>query len=133
MSDRATSPGAGAPVRPSPSATTKAGVVLGGLTGVGFAVLGVYLLATGSDFPAAMSVGLLLVAAIQIVCGVYSLRRVRAAWAFALSLNGTAFVVFLFGAPKLRDAASIPIGAALAPCLVFGLITLLYALSADEF
>ena len=33
----------------------------------------------------------------------------------------------------LRDAAMIPIGAALAPALLFALITTLFALAADEF
>jgi hypothetical protein len=107
--------------------------LLGGLAGVGFAVVGVDLLATGSDLPLALSFGMILAGAIQVVCGLYSIRRVRAAWAFALSLNGTAFVVFLFGAPKIRDAPGVPIAAALAPCLIFALITTLYALSADDY
>ncbi len=103
------------------------------LAGVGFVVLGAWLLIDGSELPLALMAGLILIGGVQICCAYYSLRRVRAAWAFALSVNGTAFVIFLFGAPKLRDAASIPIAAALVPAIAFALITTLYALSAEEY
>lgn len=108
-------------------------VVLASLAGLGLAVLGGKLLLEGSQLPGALQVGLILIGGVQLCCAYYALRGARAAWSFALSLNGTAFVVFLFGAPKLRDAAEVPIGAALAPALIFATISTLYALSSDDF
>lgn len=109
------------------------GAYLGGLAGVGLAVLGGYLIATGSDLPPAVLVALVLVGGIEVVCAVLAVRLSRVAWAFALSINGTAGVIFLFGAPKLRDAAEISIGAALAPALIFAIVTTFYAASSDEY
>ena len=46
---------------------------------------------------------------------------------------GTAFAIFLFGAPKLRDSAEVSIAIALGPAVIFALITTLYALAADDY
>lgn len=115
------------------SSPARFGAYLGALCGVALAGLGGYLLATGSDLPGALQVSLVLIGVIQVVCGWQAIKRSRAAWAFALSINGTAFIVFLFGAPKLRDAAEISIGLALLPAIIFAMVTTLYALDSDEF
>lgn len=100
--------------------------------GVGILGFGVYLM-TSTSMSGTLAVALMIFGVVETVVSYFSLRRLRAAWAFALSVNGTAFVSTLFGAPKIRDAAEISIGGALVPCVVFGVLALLHALSADEF
>jgi hypothetical protein len=106
---------------------------LGMLCGAGLIVLAVRIWIGDNAMPPALPVGLGIVGVAQIACARFALRRVRAAWAFALSINATAFLIFLFGAPKLRDAAEVSIALALLPAVVFAAITTLYALSADEY
>jgi hypothetical protein len=102
---------------------------------LGFGVLifgfGLWVLA-GAKTTYPLAVALVIVGFLQSVTGFYVLRRVRAAWAFASSLNGTGFVVLLFGAPRFREAADIAMGVALLPALAFGVLTLLYALAAED-
>jgi hypothetical protein len=110
----------------------------GGAAAYGALVFGVLIFGFGlwvlvgekTTYP--LAVALVITGFLQSVTGFYVLRRVRAAWAFASSLNGTAFVVLLFGAPRLREAADIAMGVALLPALAFGVLTLLYALAAED-
>lgn len=102
--------------------------------GAGFAFfgLGLYLLVGGlASMP--FSFAFLVGGFVEVVTGWFTLRRVRAAWAFACSLNGTAAIVFLFGAPKIRDAIDVSIGLALLPAFLLGIITLLCGLTSDDF
>lgn len=100
--------------------------------GVAMALLGAYLLVTGaSAMP--LKVALLLVGGAHALLGVLALQQNRVAWSFALSVNGTLAVVFLFGAPKVRDAAEINLGLAIAPAFIFGIATMLLALSGRAF
>jgi hypothetical protein len=115
------------------TAPGRIGAYLAALAGVALGLLGGYLLATGSDLPGALSVSLVLIGVAQVVCALHAIRRVRVAWSFGLSINGTAFVIFLFGAPKLRDAAEVSIALALVPAVLFAVITTLFALSADDY
>ena len=62
----------------------------------------------------------------------FSIYRMRVAWAFALSLNGTAAAVLLFAAPKIRDSANISLTVGLLPCLVLAAIVVLHAMSPGD-
>jgi heme A synthase len=60
--------------------------------------------------PAALIVGLLAAAALEIVTGVLILARARAGWAFAVSLNGLLAVAAVLALPALvRGGISIPV------------------------
>lgn len=121
-----------APGRLSKGAPAWSAAAAGLLLGAAIAVFGAYLIGW-SSMPGALGVALVIFGIMEGLVGFYTLRRVRVAWAFALSMNATAFVVTLFGAPKIRDAAEIASAAAAVPCLVFGVLTLLLALSSDDF
>lgn len=108
------------------------GCILAIAAGFGMAGLGVYLIASGaSAMP--LNVALLLLGSTNAALGYLALRRNRVAWSFALSLNGTLAVVFLFGAPKIRDAASLALGLAVMPAFVYALTTTLLALSGADY
>lgn len=109
-----------------------AGCYLGLISALVLAAFGLRMLFGDSDSPAPFQVAVLLAGALQgLVCGL-ALRGQRAAWAFALSLNGTLAVMFLFGATQLRDAFEVAFVVGLIPSVAFGLITALLALGADE-
>lgn len=58
-----------------------------------------------------------------IMLNLFTLVRSRIGWAFAISLNGTAAVVFLFGIPQVRDGLGVDTVVAAIPCIIFGAIT----------
>lgn len=93
---------------------------------------GAYLLAQGNT-PLPLGIAVLTVGAMEAASSFYTLKRVRVAWAFSMSINGTAFVVFLFTSARIRDAAEAHLVVALIPCLVFLVIVLLQALHSEEF
>jgi hypothetical protein len=96
-------------------------------------LVGLVYLYTWSTMPMPLSIALLVLAVIEGSTGYFSLLGKRVAWAFSLSINGTCSVVLLFAAPRIRDAASVSLIAALVPCLAFGLLVLLQSLSPEEF
>ena len=100
--------------------------------GVAMFALGLGLFFRGSS-SAPLRVALMLVGAAEIAVGYLALFRNRVGWSFALSINGTAAAIFLFGAPKVRDAADIDLGAALVPSFVLIVATTLLAASRDEY
>jgi hypothetical protein len=83
--------------------------------------------------PNALNISLVIMGVVELATSHYALRRVRAAWSFALSLNGTAAIALLFSGPRIRDTAEVSILVALIPCVVFGLLVLLHALSPEEY
>lgn len=97
------------------------------MLGSGLAMLGGY-----GESPMPLAIALLIAGAIQGAVCTLTLRRNRAAWAFALSLNGTLGLVFLFGAPKVRDSLESSLVIGLLPCVAFAVITILLALNAEE-
>lgn len=100
--------------------------------GAGLLVLGLGLLYSGgTTMP--LRVALVIGGAAALVLGWYALHRSRVAWAFATAMHGTLFLVFLFGAPKIRDAADISIGLALVPTTLLALAVTLMALSGDDY
>jgi hypothetical protein len=112
----------------------------GWLGAIAAAVLGVVLLGFGgyalierNATLRPLSVALILVGAAQIALCVRAIFRSRPAWSFLMSINGTMFVVFLFGSPKLRDEFQTPLLVALIPCVLFAVTTVLLSLSARDF
>lgn len=107
------------------------GAVLGDLLGLGLAGIGIDGMLRGS-LPLPLTLGLLvgglLLAAL---CGL-TFYRVRAAWAFALSICGTSGLVFLFSAPKIRDALDVSLGIALLPCVAGAAAAILLAMASAE-
>lgn len=80
-----------------------------------------------------LRVALMLVGVAEVAVGYLALFRSRVGWSFALSINGTASVIFLFGAPKVRDAFSIDLGAALVPSFLLIVATTLVAAAHHEY
>lgn len=109
------------------------GCYLGLLIALAMLLHGLHMLATGSDNAMPFKVAILLGGAIQAVTCLYALRGNRPAWSFAVSLNGTLFVVFLFGAPKVRDGLDVSMALGLLPCAAFGVTTALLALGSNEY
>ena len=93
---------------------------------------GAYLVVKGNT-PLTLGISLICVGLMESAASFYTIKRVRVAWAFSISINGTAFVVFLFTSARIRDAAETHLLVALIPCLIFGAIVLLHALHSEEF
>ncbi len=100
--------------------------------GVGLIALAAVTAPGEHPLPAPLMVALLLAGSLEAALGWYTLRRVRAAWAFATSLAGTSAVAFLFSAPKIRDALEIELGVALLPCLVGAAACIMLAMAAPD-
>jgi len=79
------------------------------------------------------SVALVIIGMLEMLLSYYVIKVRRASWAFLTSLNGTLFVVALFGAARLRDSLDVHMGLALLPCLTFGAVCLLAAFAHEEF
>ena len=114
------------------SAPARFGSYLGLVAGVVLAGFGLSMLFGDSDKPVPFQLAVLLGGAIQLLVCSLTLRRSRAAWAFALSLNGTLAVLFLFGAPQLRDAFGVSMIIGMLPTVGFAVITTLLAMSSEE-
>ena len=117
----------------STHAPARFGCYLGLLSAAVLAGYGLYMFFDGHDMPLPFQVSLLIGGVLQAILCLTTLRRSRAAWAFALSLNGTLGVVFLFGAPKLRDAFDMSLFVGLVPAVAFGVITMLLATATEDF
>lgn len=121
------------PLRASISSGSPAFIasVLGLLVSALMIFSGVYLM-VAEGTPITLDIAVLAVGLMEAAACYYTIRRYRVAWAFAISINGTAAVVFLFSSARLRDAAGTNIVLALVPFVVFGLIVLLQALHSEE-
>ena len=100
--------------------------------GVGLFALGAVTAPGDHPLPGPLMIALLLAGGLEFALGWFTLRRVRAAWAFATSLAGTASVAFLFSAPKIRDALEVELGVALLPCLVGAAACIMLAMAAPD-
>jgi hypothetical protein len=83
--------------------------------------------------PLPKSVAMVVLGALEMLLCYFCMRRVRVAWSFAVSLNGVATVIFLFGAPKVRDAFDVNMLLGLLPMAVFLAITALLAAATDDY
>lgn len=81
---------------------------------------------------------------VQGTCCLFALQGSRPAWSFALAVNGTMTVVFLFGAPRMRDALQraewvaerlneVPLILGFIPALAFAATTTFLAMSSEEY
>ncbi len=113
----------------SPSFTA---ALLGALIGLGLLVFSTHLfLNAHTSYPLNLAIAALGLG--ELACSYFVVRAVRVAWAFALSINGTAAVVLLFSAPRIRDAAEVSIALALLPSLLAFVIVILHSLKPEEF
>ena len=110
-----------------------AGAAIGMLIGVVLFGYGMWSFFEPVPPPLPQSFALLLAGFINVVCCYFTMRKIRVAWSFALALNGTGVLLFLFGAPKVRDAIDANLAIGFIPMLAFLLATALLALAADEF
>ena len=107
------------------------GAALGGLLGLGLAWIGIDGMLDGS-LPLPLTIGLLVSGPLlAALCGM-TIYRVRAAWSFALAMCGTAGLVFLFSAPKIRDALEVSLTIALLPCVAGATAAVLLAMAAAD-
>lgn len=122
-----------APDSLSGSSVAGIGCYIGLIAGVILLGYGLKLVVGESDTQIPFRVALCIAGGLQILVCAGSLKRRRTAWAFALSLNGTLGVIFLFGATRIRDAFEIPSLLSILPALAFALVTTLLALGAERF
>lgn len=106
--------------------------IFGAATGLALFGVGVWSAARQPPAPLPLAVALAVGGFAELVIAYFASRRERLAWGFAISLNGTAFIVFLFGIPKLGDEIGSRGLAALVP-LLFGALTMLWGMSHREF
>jgi hypothetical protein len=116
----------------SSTSPARFGSYLGILAGVVLGGFGLRMLFGDSDKPIAFQLAVFLAGGLEVLLAVLTVRRSRAAWAFALSLNGTLAAIFLFGAPQLRDAFGISMIVGMLPTVGFAVITTLLAMSSEE-
>jgi hypothetical protein len=109
-----------------------AGAALGMLIGVGLFGYGMWTFFAPTPTPMPQSIALVVAGFVNWISCFYTMRRIRVAWAFALSLNGTGSVLFLFGAPKVRDAFETNLGIGILPMVLFLATTVLLAAASDE-
>jgi hypothetical protein len=116
----------------APSSIGWWGAALGIALGLGLLGLGASAGFREQPLPLPLVIALCVAGAIQAALSWYTIRRVRAAWAFATAIGGTAAVVFLFSAPKIRDALDVSLGMALLPAAIGAAVATLLALAAAE-
>jgi hypothetical protein len=102
--------------------------MVAGVAGFGYGLLAMF---GGSPLP--MAVALVLAGFVELVVSFFAVRRSRVAWSFALSLNGTAALVFLLGAPRVRDGFEVGWPLALGPAVLLIVVTAGFALSAADY
>lgn len=107
--------------------------MLGSLLGFGMILLGVWLFSASSAVSGTLSVAVIVVGVIELASSFYMLKAHRVAWAFSMSINGTAAVVFLFSTPRIRDAADLSLGLSAIPFVLFAVVVSLSAMSSEEF
>jgi hypothetical protein len=99
---------------------------------LGIALFGFGLASFFGDAAKPFSTALVVSGFLAVVLSWYTYQLSRVAWSFLLSLDGTAAVVFLFGAAKVRDAWDTVLAVGLIPAVLFGVAAALVATS-EEF
>jgi hypothetical protein len=124
---------AAAPREPlAPASVGAIGAYLGMAFGLTLFVLGILGTMRADTLPIPLLVALFLAGPLQTGLCWQVLRRSRTAWSFAVALSGTAALVCLFSAPKLRDALGLSIGIAILPSLVAAVVTWLLVSAASD-
>ncbi len=107
---------------------------LGCVLGLATIILGAWLLVVKPpSISITLSVSVVVMGVIELGASYFTLQGKRVAWAFMMSINGTAAVVFLFSAPRIRDAADLSLSLAAVPCLLFAIVVGFGAFSSDDF
>lgn len=106
---------------------------LGILLGLALFVHGVQTFVAEVSRPIPYSVAILAIGVLEIGLSALMLCGRRAAWSFVVSLNGTMFVVGLFGGPRMRDTFEVAIAVAMTPCFLFGVVCSLAAVAYEDF
>jgi hypothetical protein len=108
------------------------GAYIGIAIGVGFLILAALGGMRSDPLPTPLIIALVVGGAAEVVLCWRTIQRSRIAWSFAVALSGTVTLATLFGAPKIRDAMSVPITIAVLPSLIALLATVLMAMAAEE-
>ena len=108
------------------------GAAIGIALGLGLLALSASSLFREVPLPTPLVVALCVIGTLEAILGLYTIKRVRIAWAFSTAIGATAAVVFLFSAPKIRDGLEVSLGVALLPALVGALAATLLALAASD-
>ena len=87
----------------------------------------------GQSRPLPYSIAFLLCGVVELATCWFTIFRRRIAWSFAVSLNGTGALIFLFAIPKVRDGFGVPAILAVLPFFVLTLTTILLSLGNDEY
>ena len=104
---------------PLPAASAGAfGAYLGMAFGLTLLILAAVGAAGKVDLPMPLVLALLMAGPLLGALCWKALHRSRVAWSFAVALSGTAALVCLFSAPKIRDALGLSIGMAILPAAV---------------
>jgi len=107
------------PREPLPPGSSGAfGAYLGMAFGLTLLILGLMGAVGKVDLPVPLVLALCLAGPLQGALCWKVLQRSRVAWSFAVALSGTAALVCLFSAPKIRDALGLSIGMAILPAAV---------------
>ena len=101
------------------------------LVGAAITLFGLHLVFR-SEMPLPLGIAVVSLGAMELFCAHFARQRLRTAWAFLCSMNGTCVLITLFGAPKIRDSAEIAMGPALVPCFVFSVVVALLVVFADD-
>lgn len=109
------------------------GAAMGMLIGMTLFGYGVWSFFAPDPPPMPQSFALVVAGFVEWTTCFFTMRMVRAAWAFAVSINGTGVLLFLFGTPQVRDAFGVGIGLAFLPAVAFLLVTILLVVSAEDF
>ncbi len=107
------------------------GAVLAGAVCLGLAILGLWLLFS-SDTSRPLCVALIIAGFANTLLAFQTIRGSRIAWSFLLSSSITLAIIFLFGAPKLRDATGHALATSAVPFLVFLIASTLLAFRGSE-
>ena len=83
--------------------------------------------------PMPLQIAVLVTALLEATLCYLAYRRIRVAWSFAVSLNGTLAVVLFFGATNVRDGLGVSLTFGFMPSLAFALITVLLALGPEDY
>jgi hypothetical protein len=106
---------------------------LGIAVGVGLFGHGIHTFTFDAPPPLPYRIAVLIAGALEVVLAWMTLRANRVGWSFFVSLNGTLFVVGLFGGPRVRDAFEIDLAFALLPCFLFATACTLAAVAHEDF
>jgi len=118
--------------RLAPGSPGAVGTYIGMVFGVGLLVLGISSGFRAEPLPVPLIIALCLAGVLEALLCWQTLARSRVAWSFAVTLSGTAGLVCLFGAPKIRDVMGVSFFLAMLPVVVAASVTILLGVAAED-